>query len=353
MVSKVTSCFGGLRPAHIAGLLCLGALGLAGCGMHDATPSSSSSASGVSASVSAGPQLGLVWNSSDATLRPLSGVPGAASPGAPLFSPGAYVAAAWSPSSRLALLVDAKGNLQLLTPGSTQPATLTRGVPTGASIVFSPRGNSAVVFGSGAHSLLLLSGLAQQPAATTVQAAGAIQGAAVSDQGTIAIAAGVAGAVQVTTATAAGAAASVGSLGGFGGMAFLPGSDDLVVGDSVANTLSRFHSGGLVALAAQKDGLHQPFAVGVSTDAHWAVTANRADGTLVRVDLTSVMAPGRSSCACTPSQLTSLAGNAVFEVSAPGAGSGSAPGWMIEADDATPRVLFIPPASTKQQGGAQ
>lgn len=308
--------------------------------------------------VAAGPQLGLVWNASDATLRPLTGVPGAASLGAPVFSPGAYSAAAWSRSSRSTLLIDPKGNLQLLTAGSSQPATLTSGVQSGASIVFAPRGSYAVVFTPGAKSALLVSGLTQQPAASTINAAAPIQAAAVSDQGTVAIAsAGGSGAVTVTASSGGGSASTLASAGGFGGMAFLPGSEDLLVADSVANTLSRIHSGSATVLASSKDGLNRPLAVSASADARWAVTANHADGTLVRVDLTGATATSKSSCSCTPSQLTALAGNAVFELDAPGSGSGSgsgtAPGWMIEADDTTPRVLFIPSVQTKQQGGGR
>jgi hypothetical protein len=122
-------------------------------------------------------------------------------------------------------------------------------------------------------------------------------------------------------------------------MTFVAGSEDSLIADSAANTLVRYHSGVASVLATHTNGLNQPFAVAASQDGHWAVTADQADGSILRIDLTGVTAPAQSTCACSPTQLSELNGNAVFELTAPA----STPGWMIEADGATSRVLFIPP----------
>jgi hypothetical protein len=127
-------------------------------------------------------------------------------------------------------------------------------------------------------------------------------------------------------------------------MSFIAGSEDSLIADSSANTVARFHNGVALTLATHANGLNQPFAVAASQDGHWAVAVDKADASLLRIDLTGATAPAQSTCACSPNQLSALNGNAVFEVAAPAA----APGWMIEADSPMARVLFIPPARSGQ-----
>jgi hypothetical protein len=267
------------------------------------------------------------------------GVPGSAQFGTSLVPAGSYANAVFSAQSESALMADKKNNLYLLALPSTQPALLTQGIGPGATMLFSPLGGYAVVYSPGASALTVISGLPKQPIATQVQAGAAIQAATISDSGMTLIATGTASGVNIASITASGSPTAIATLGGYGGMSFLPGSEDILLADSSANTLDRLHNGTLQILASAKDGLNQPLAVAASLDSHWAVTANRANGTLVRVDLTAATPTVRASCSCTPSTLLQLTGNAVFELTAPG----TAATWMIEADDAVPRVLFIPP----------
>lgn len=339
----------GRRPtACSAAVLCLSLLLVSGCGT--VTPSSGTSGSSGSSSpsqalVGGGPELGLLWNASDSTLRPLIGVPGAAQLGAPLFPAGSYVTAAFSAQTQTALLVDGKGNLQWMTLPSLSPQTITQRIPAGASVAFSPKGRYAIVYAPGGTSILTISGLPQQPATASVSAGSPVVAAAISDAGTLLLAANAGNSgVAVTTATAGGTRTTLGTLGGYGGMNFLPGSEDVLLSDSAANTLTRWHSGTSAVLATHASGLNTPYAVAASLDDHWAVAADRADSNLVRVDLTGATPPAQSSCGCVPGLLSPLSGNAVFELVAPG----KAPGWMIEADDSVARVLFIPAARSGQ-----
>jgi hypothetical protein len=168
-----------------------------------------------------------------------------------------------------------------------------------------------------------------------------VQGAAISDAGTLLLATSASnGSVAVTAINAGGARTNLATLTGFGGMSFIAGSEDSLIADSAANTVARYHSGAAVTLATHANGLNQPFAVAASQDGHWAVAVDKADASLLRIDLTGATPPAQSTCACSPNQLSALSGNAVFELAAPAA----APGWMIEADSPTARVLFIPPA---------
>ena len=333
----------GPRLAQIAGVASFGMVLLSGCGT--VTPSSlakgpASTNTPTGTNVSTGAQMGLIWNSSDSTLRTLTGVPGSTQLGPPLFPVGAYAAGAFAPLTQTALLLDPKGNLQIMILPSLVPSTVAQSVSRASVIAFSPHGGYAAVFAPGSTSVLMVTGLPQAPAVSTVSASAAIQGAAVSDAGTMLLATGGASTgVTVASISASGTRSSLASLAGYGGMSFIAGSEDSLIADAAANTLSRYHGGVATVLATHANGLNQPLAVAASQDGHWAVTADQGDGSLLRVDLTGATAPAQSTCACSPTQLLSLSGNAVFELTPPAA----TPGWMIEADGPTSRVLFIPP----------
>ena len=332
----------GPRGAHISGVMCVVMLLFSGCGTYTPTsagkgPSGSNTPSGTN--ISTGARMGLIWNPGDSTLRALVGVPGSAQLGPALFPANAYVAAAFAPLTQTALLIDPKGNLQIMTEPALLPSTVAQNISPKSVIAFAPRGGYAAVFAPGSTSVLIMSGLPQAPALSTVSAAGAVQGAAVSDAGTLMLATRGSSAVTVTSINTGGNRSSLVSLGGYGGMTFIAGSEDSLIADSAANMLVRYHSGVASVLATHTNGLNQPFAVAASQDGHWAVTADQTDGSILRIDLTGVTPAVQSTCACSPTQLSELNGNAVFELAAPAA----TPGWMIEADGATSRVLFIPP----------
>jgi hypothetical protein len=284
--------------------------------------------------------MGLIWNPADSTLRSLVGVPGSSQLGPALFPAGTYAAGAFSSPAQTALLIDPKGNLQVMALPSTQPQTVTGNLSPTSVIAFAPRGQYAVVFTPGSTSVLMVGGLPQAPTANAVTAA-AVQGAAISDAGTLLLATSAgSGSVAITAIGADGTRSTLATLGGFGGISFIAGSEDSLIADSAANTLARYHNGVAATLATHANGLNQPFAVAASMDGHWAVTADQADAVVLRIDLTGATSPAQSACACTPTQLSALSGNAVFELAAPAA----TPGWIIEADGPTSRVLFIPPA---------
>jgi hypothetical protein len=338
----------GRLNAGLGGATCVVILFLSGCAKASIDSGSTSSGSSTApggTSISTGAQLGYIWNTSDSTLRPLQGVPGATTIGAALFPSGTYSTGAFANQTQSAILIDPKGNLDILTLPSQQPVLLTGNVAPSSQIAFSPHGGYAAVFVPGSTSLLLVAGIPQSPAISTVSSAAQIQGAAVSDAGTLLVAASAAkSGVTVTSTTANGTSSPLAALGGFGGMNFVPGSEDSLIADSAANTLTRYHGGTPTTLATATNGLNQPFAVAASQDAHWAVTAGHVGGSLLRVDLTGATPPAQSTCTCSPTQLSALNGNAVFELAPPGSTSG----WMIQADSPTARVLFIPPVRSGQ-----
>jgi hypothetical protein len=316
--------------------LAAGSCVLSGCGsgVHGIDSSSSSS---ITAAVSTGPQLGYLWNAADSSMRPILGVPGSSQFGQPVTTPGAYVFGAASIRSAIAILQSADGTIssQGLPQGTAQ---IISGAKSGtAQIAFSPSGLNAIVYSPGATTALLITGLNATPQVQTLSAANAITAAVVSDAAQVAAVSGN-GAASVALLT--GNHGAVASLGGFGGFAFLPTGSDLLMADSATGvvTVVRNTASAPAAQTFTAATIKAPMAVAASVDGRWAVVANGADTSVVRIDLSGATQPLRIACACQPAQLTPLSGNAVFNLVAPGATAG----WVVDASAATPRSVFIP-----------
>jgi hypothetical protein len=342
-----------------AGFTAMALIAMAGCGTNGSNNpatlqgngggSAASSDTAKAGTVSSGASLGLQWSPADKTLRPIVGVPGSSWLGASVVTAGAYDSAAYSSVSGVALLTDGHGNLSLFTPGTSSAQILAQGAPSDAHIVFSPNGQLAAVFAPNSGSALLVTGLPGQPGVSPFTSTSAIAAMAISNDGSLLIASPGSAGVAVTKVSPTGARATVATLAGFGGMTFLPGSDDFLLADSVQNTLVLVHNGTTQTLATHANGLNQPLAVATSADGQWAVTANSADGVLVRVNLSGVAAPTRALCACAPSELTPLAGNAVFQLTE----SSNSPSWIVDAARAMPSVFFIPPTPSSTTGSSK
>lgn len=332
------------RAAVSAGtLISLCCAVLCGCsGGHTVASSTGSSASAANAAlVQEGPQLGYLWSSSEQSLRPILGVPGASQLGSPVAEPGSYIAAAASARSGEAILEDKAGDLDLMSVPVGSPLPLSGVHVAGiAQFVFSPSGVNAVVFVPGQNTAFLVTGLSatastQQPQVQALTSASAMTAAAVSDTGQVVSATG---SNPTTLTLLTGNNAPVASLGGFGGIAFLPGGSDLLAVDSLHSVLTLIHGNGAAAQTFASSSFQSPFAVAASQDGNTAVVANGGDTSVVRVDLTNAANPMRIPCACQPDRLMPLAGNAVFAMTGPG----NAPAWVVDASASMPRTLFIP-----------
>jgi hypothetical protein len=308
---------------------------LAGCGTL-AVPGPGSSP--VVSAVSNGPQLGYLWNAADQTLRPVLGVPGSSLLGQSVTPAGVYSNGAASARSAMALLQSANGSVSSLAlpSGSAQlvPGASFNG---NAQIVFSPSGTDAILFSPGAASLLLITGLGTTPQAQTLAVPAGLLSAAVSDTAQVAAASGSG---PITVALLAGSHGALGALSGFGGLGFLPGGDDLLLADSATGlvTVIRHSSSAPAPQNFTSSTIQAPVGVAASLDGKWAVVANGADASVVRLDLSGATSPLRIACACQPALLVPLRGNAVFSLMPLDA----TPNWVVDASAATPRTVFIP-----------
>jgi hypothetical protein len=325
-------------------------LGLTGCGGN--VISSGGSGSGINSAplaVKAGPQLGYAWVSSDQSLRPILGIAGSSLFGQSVVPAGTYALGAASVRSSIALLQSADGSLYAMSLPGGSPQRIGSGVfPLATQIVFSPNGQSALLLTPGAPTLTLITSVNSAPATQALTVPAALLSAAVSDSlssGTqVAI---VSGTGPYTVAMLTGAQSPIATLTGFGGLGFLTGTDSLLVADSATSAAAIFRNTATApaAQALTSTALSDPIAVAASQDGHYALIANgsAAPSTLIRFDLTGGSAPITIACACQPSALDALNGNAVFRLTA----AGTSTTWVVDASAATPRTVFIPAAVTR------
>jgi hypothetical protein len=288
-----------------------------------------------------GPQLGYAWKADDQTLRPLLGVPGSAQIGESVVPAGTYVAAGASAASSLAILVGADGKLYSMSLPSGTPAQIGGTAGPGSVVRFSPSGVAALVFVPGSQTALLLTSLSSSVKAQAVAAAAPLEEMAVNDAGV------VAGILQrgngTTVNLLTGSPQQLAALSGPGSLSFAGTSDTLLAADASANSLvvirtvsstpsaSPLSTGGL---------LRSPVGVGTAFGGRWAVVANGADSSIVRIDLSGATPPLRIASPAQPTVAQQLAGSGVFRFTEIGAAS--APVWIADITTTNPSMMFIP-----------
>jgi hypothetical protein len=325
-----------------SGLVAALSLGLVGCGSGVANllPGASQPAAGVPS----GPVLGYVFSPTDGTLRAMMGVRGSSQVSTSIVPAGVYVAGEASTAGNTGLLEDAAGTLFAFNLPLSQPLHVVDGLPSHVQISFSASGRTAVAYAAGGSSIALITGLPSSPMVKTISvASGATPvSAVVSDAGTIAMA------VQGTPArvgilSSGGQFSALTSVAAVGGINFLPGSDDLLIADSSANTAAvlRNVSTGASSQALSVTGLNSPVAIAGSQDKRWAVIADGGDGGVFRVDLVNGTPATKLTCACQPTLLSSLAGGGTFRLNSVYGGQV----WTVDLTSATPQLLFVPAIS--------
>jgi len=296
----------------------------------------------------AGPVLGFVYDPANG-LQPVLGVPGAATVGPPLELTSDFSRAVISPRQDYALAVSASTPNLLRVSMGHRVSVEQFGIPLSGSglIALSPTGSAAAVHDPDRNRIQVISGIPSAPVLARefdlATFAGALATLAVSDDANMMIAGfseveenavvalGSEGAVRFLTAPGRATAAT-----------FLPGSRDAIIADGPASRIylvrDALGSGEMTLLASPEQEILGPIAVAVSRDGKRAFAASGRGGRLALIDL----AAGTVSaipCSCSPSELAPLNGNAVFRLTPPTAG----PMWLLDADAAEPRIVFVPP----------
>jgi hypothetical protein len=342
-------------------------------------------AQGTSGYAMNGPSLGLVFESESAAVRPILGIPGAATLGAALAPGFAVERAVVAPGGDFALaiakddlrmaVIRATGTAQWLAPATGEAPDL---------IAFSPNGGSAALLYRASGRLVVVSGLrGQTPQIVTVDPASVPASpslVAVSEDGAsllVAIPEGgkaalyslpathsttakpLAGAVRPESVTSSPAgrvrshspfAQRLGTFQSVSALRFAGTSSDALLADGKANAVYVIQDASgaaqIGALGSARDGLAQPVAI-EAMDAVRVLVANAGTANLTilaRDGAPSVFIP----CGCQPAGLTRLAGNSVYRLTEPS----KDPMWLLDAGGSEARILAIPPDRSQSASAA-
>lgn len=296
----------------------------------------------------AGPVLGFVFDPANG-LQPILGVAGAATVGPPLDLSSEVSRIVISPRQSYGLAVSASnpGLLRVNMGDRVSVEQLAISISAAGLIALSPTGSSAAVHDRDRNRIEVIAGL---PSAPTLAREfdlsifpGVLASLAVSDDASVVIA-GFSGVEEnsVVALRSEGSVRTLMSPRRASAAAFLPGSRDVLIADGPNSEiyLVRDAAGSAepTLLAGEGQEISEPIAIAVSGDGKRAFVASSRAGRVATVEL-ATGAVTIIPCACTPSDLAILNGNAVFRLTAPAAG----PMWLLDADGPEPRIVFVPP----------
>lgn len=297
-----------------------------------------------------GPRLGYVFDHASKSIRPILGIPGAATMGQALESGLDLRKIAISPAQDYVLATEGEHNqvVMLATSQTPMASVLVQGADRGPDqLAISAGGKAAALFYKGSNHVQLISGLPGAPkiSARLYLSTGQTPSAlAVSDDGQTLLA-GVAGTVYWVSPSG-----EVPILKGLQKITSisLDSNQNAIVADAVGNQIYRLRNvTGAVesdVVAGPKEGVAAPVAVAVSHDGKRAFVANGKSGIIAVFDLQAKTETGKLSCGCTLTGLDRLAGEDVFRLTEPTTG----PMWVLEVSALQSRIVFVPPALNRE-----
>ena len=303
-----------------------------------------------------GPLLGFVSLQEDG-VRPIRGIPGAASLGPAIAGIPEFRAAALSSLNGFLLGVRAVDDRLVLICGLGRREQLA-GLPVIASgvslLVLSPSERTAAIYDRPASRITVLKGLPDDPKVSWSAALDALPGElaalAVRDDGGEAMAA--AGGSLITVARG-GDWRHIASVDGAVRLSYLNDSSDAVYVDAGRKRmhLLRRSEGGIsvIPLAGEADGLAAPEALALSRDNRRAFVANSDPAQVLVVDLRTGLIES-TPCSCAVTGVTPLAGNAVFQISS----TKNQAVCVFDGTRSEPRLSYIPPPlEVSRMGGVR
>lgn len=298
------------------------------------------------------PTLGLLFDASGKTLRPVWGIPGSAFYGAPLdlgfpisqavITPGQDAAIVSTPESIYLVRVKSSGVAsQRINGAAGNPGLL----------VLSPRGEFGATYYADRQIITIMGRLASDaPEARDINATalgGKPDALAVSDDGRLLIALVSTGGDSpvtdvITVDTQSGDTRRILGTPHGAAVGFLPGATDAVFADDVSGSvfLVRDVPGAAqqTVLLSGEARLTAPSGLQVAPDGKRVLAVSATSGSLGMIDLAGGD-PAFLNCKCQPSGVRSLSGNVLFQIAPLRDGVA----WIVEWDPANPRILFIPP----------
>jgi hypothetical protein len=294
-----------------------------------------------------GPTMGLVFDSSQSALRPIRGIPGAATLGDPVNLGFPLAAAAVSPRQDSALALRADDSSVVLVRAGGASAAIPGARPAPALMVFSPAGTAAALYDSGAGRVQILTGL---PDTAAVQSdldisalAGPVAALAVDDAGSsLFLAAGAPETVALYRIALNGASQFLASFRSVAALGLSATGREILLADSAAGAVYVMRdprgTGRLDMVASGRDGLGAPIAVESDSSGRIFVADRAGNLTILDRARGSVVS---LPCGCAPTGLFRLSGTATFRLTEPS----GAPMWVLDASSADARVVAIPPGA--------
>jgi hypothetical protein len=309
-----------------------------------------------------GPTMGLVFDSSQSALRPIRGIPGAASLGDAVNLGFLLASATVSPRQDYALALKADdSSVVLVRAGAEISSTAVPGArPAPALMIFSPAGTAAALYDSGAGRVQILTGL---PDAAAVQSdldisalAGPVAALALDDAGSsLFLAAGPAEAVSLYRIAMDGTSQFLASFRSVAALRLSANGREALLADSAAGAVYIIRelrgAGHMKMIASGRDGLGAPVAVESDSAGRIFVADQAGNLTILDRSRGSVLS---LPCGCAPAGLFRLSGTATFRLTEPS----DAPMWVLDASGADARIVAIPPgappvATATDNGGPQ
>jgi hypothetical protein len=297
-----------------------------------------------------GPVLGYVFDADNAGVRPIFGIPGAATLGpalnlgveldrAALSQESDYLLGVAGPDRQVVLFQNLSGVLS--------PVAIAGAAPAPDRILASPTGRSALLLYRDSNVAQVLTGLPDAPAlGASIDLSGLppLKSWGISDDGRAILASAPNGdGESVFLINPDGSSRLLLSAGRVAAAAFLTRRSDTVIADALYNSVDWIRdvtgAAEVINLAAEKDGISSPVAVSVSADNLRVFVANAGSGTIATLDLAGG-APLLVPCECALTGLERLQGNAVFRLTEP-AGE---PLWVFDGDPPQARIVFVPAA---------
>lgn len=309
-----------------------------------------------------GPSLGIFYDPAAQTLRPIWGVPGAATAGAPIDLGFTLAAATISPAQDYLLGVLSDGSVDLITLTATGPSTQALPAAMGSpdKMVLSPTGASAVLFFGGAATAQIFTGLPNGPQLTGQIDLSVLPNApdalAISDDGSLVLAGvrenadGDPPQGEVFVLGSATASRSIATVAHASALAFVAQSHDALYSDDLANTVALMQdAGGSANVSWNFTGppISAPDSVYASPDGKYFFAGSSTNGMVAILD-SSGSNPAVVACACAPSELRPLTATSIYQLTEPSGGLL----WILDNEATNPRALFVPIPSPSAGAGS-
>lgn len=286
------------------------------------------------ASVSGVPALGYIFDTSARALRPILGIPRAASVGEPFRSGFSIQSAIVLGGSSQALAISSGGSASLIDLTGRIPVAVLPLVGHAQALYSSPRGTAAAVLTENWVGFVTGIGLGDPQVAGLALDTQPVA-ASVSDDGMYLIAALQDGSILIVGHD--GSRTSIAPPSPVSRVAFRPGSTDALA-VTADNRAWLVQSGAMTQIAGPDDGLTEPMGLGFLPDGNRAVIAN-SNGMILTVDVRSG-AKSSATCSCNPTRLEPMASPGVFRLTeAP-----AQPQYMF--DGGSLQTFFVPAAPT-------